>query len=431
MTEPVRGGERPGGAGERERPHPGGDRERPTAAQDRDAGLRGDLASLRIDRDAEEAETAPRRRRPIVLGALAALVLIGLGLGYRAAAHRIIVVQVAPAVASAEAVRGAVLSGTGYVVTGEKYIAIGVRVAGRIERYYVDEGQSVRAGDPLVALDDRDYRARLDGAAAALRSVQASLTLHELELRRARELFASRVVGRQELDERESRVAVDRATSAQLEAEIAQAKVELEYTVLRAPRDGVILAKLKEVGEIAVPGGFAGSGDLIRMANLEDLRAEVDINESDLHRIHMGQGAEVIPDAYPDHTYAARVVKLYPQVNRQKGTLKIEVRITEPDALLLPDMSVRLNFLAEAAPAAPGAAIVLVPRAALRRDDRETYVWVVRDGQAHRQAVTTGTELGDRLQVTAGLSGGEALVVGDALGIGEGAAVRVATEAVR
>jgi hypothetical protein len=93
-------------------------------------------------------------------------------------------------------------------------------------------------------------------------------------------------------------------------------------------------------------------------------------------------------------------------VNRQKGTLKIEARITDPDERLLPDMSVRVNFLAEAEPATPGAAVVLVPRAVLRRDDREAYVWLVRDGRAHRQLVATGAELGDQVQVTAGPRGG-------------------------
>src|SRR4029453_9227700 len=140
----------------------------------------------------------------------------------------------------------------------------------------------------------------------------------------------------------------------QLEGGLEQARVELDYTVLRAPRDGVILAKLKEVGEIAVPGGFAGSGDLIRMANLDDMRAEGDVNEADLPRVRLGQPAEVIPDAYPDATYAASVVKLYPQVNRQKGTLKEEVKVTNADPRLLPDMSVRVNFLAEAKTSTPG-----------------------------------------------------------------------------
>lgn len=385
-----------------------------------------DLRALRIDRT--DDDLAVPRRRPLrwVLGAVALLVVAWIG--SRALGTRVAEVQTAPAVVHAgdAPVRGAVLSGTGYVVTGEKYIAIGVRVAGRIERYHADEGQSVRAGDPLVTIDDRDYRARLDKAEASLATARANLTLHASELRRAERLHRGGIIGTQELEQKQNQEAVDRARIAELEAEVALARVELDYTILRAPRDGVILGKLKEVGEIAVPGGFAGSGDLIRMANLDDMRAEVDVNESDLARVRLGQDAEVVPDAYPDARYAAKVVKLYPQVNRQKGTLKVEVQVRDADARLLPDMSVRVNFLAEARPAAPGVAIVLVPQTALRRDDTGSYVWLVDGERVRRRAVTVGTELGDRVQIADGLTGGESLVVGDATTLADGVAVKVA-----
>src|SRR5215813_3124727 len=139
---------------------------------------------------------------------------------------------------------------------------------------------------------------------------------------------------------------VARATVDRLEARVKQLELDLDDTVLRAPTGGIVLEKLKEVSEIAVPGGFSGSGDLIRIANTDELRAELDINESDLSKVKLDQPAEIAPDAYPDRHYAARVVKLYPQINRQKGTLKVEVRILEPDAWLRPDMSVRVTFFA-------------------------------------------------------------------------------------
>ena len=401
---------------------------RPT---ERDERLRSELASLRIDRD--QAATPARRRRSRLWVTLVVLALVGLWVGMRARAGRVPEVQVVSATATApgKPVRGTVLSGSGYVVTGEKYISIGVRVPGRIERYFVEEGQSVHAGDPLVALDDRDYRAAVAQAEAAVHTAEANLALHEADLRRISALHERHIVSRADLDTAVNRAAVDRATVAQLHAQLDQAKVQLDYTVLRAPRDGVVLAKMKEVGEIAVPGGFEGAGDLIRMANLEDLRAEIDINESDLHRIQMGQDAEVVPDAYPDRAYAARVVKLYPQVNRQKGTLKIEVQIPHPDEKLLPDMSVRINFLTEARPPTPGGTVVTVPRAALREDEHGRYVWVVADGRVRRQAVTTGAELGDQVQIVDGLAGGEALATGDASRLHDGDPVRTATPAPR
>jgi RND family efflux transporter MFP subunit len=226
----------------------------------------------------------------------------------------------------------------------------------------------------------------------------------------------------------ENKAAVARAAIAQLEAELASAKVNLEYTTLRAPTDGVVLAKLKEVGEIAVPGGFAGSGDLVRLANLSDMRAEVDVNEADLERVRMGGPARVTPDAYPNHPYAAQVVKLYPQVDRQKGTLKIEVKILEPDAKLLPDMSTRVTFLADPPP--PGDTpqkAVLVPSGAVQRDNDGSYVWVVAEDRVHRAKVETAGDAGDRVRIVAGLVGGEAVVVGDTA-LREGARVIAANK---
>jgi RND family efflux transporter MFP subunit len=269
----------------------------------------------------------------------------------------------------------------------------------------------VKKGQPLVQLDQRDYVAALARARAALELARANVQLAETEERRSRALVRADVTAQSDLDVKESQLRVRKAEAEQAAATVRESEVSLDYTTLRAPRDGVILAKLKEVGEIAVPGGFAGAGDLIRMADLSDLRAEVDVNEVDLARVSLGQRAEVTPDAFPDAHYAAEVVKLYPQVNRQKGTLKVEVRLRERDEKLRPDSSVRVSFLTpEAAPAAPGGAspaVVTVPRSAVQNG----RVWVVTDGKLREQAVELGGERGDALVVRTGLLGGEAVVV--------------------
>ena len=89
-------------------------------------------------------------------------------------------------------------------------------------------------------------------------------------------------------------------------------------------------------------------------------------------------------------------------------------------------MSVRVQFLAEARPAQVGEAVVLAPRAALRQEGGASYVWVVTSGRLRRQPVKTGTEMGQRVVIAEGLLGGEALVVGEAEGLGEGRAVELA-----
>jgi RND family efflux transporter MFP subunit len=393
--------------------------------------VREDLAALRLDRGA--AAPRPGGSRWLIAVAIALLFCLGAFGAWRATLGRVREVRVAYATLTnpGTAPAGEVLTGSGYVVTGDRYISLGVRVPARIEAYLVEEGQTVEAGQPLVQLDARAYEAALREARAQLTLAHANVELQRKELERARELARRDVLSSSDLDLAVNRLRVSEAEVARWEAEVARQGVDLEDTVIRAPTGGVVLEKLKEVGEIAVPGGFAGSGELVRMANLEELRAELDVNEADLSRIHLHQPARVVPDAYPERSYGARVVKLYPQINRQKGTLKVEVEILEPDAWLRPDMSVRVTFLAEAAaPEADGGApAVLAPRAAVRRQDGTDFAWVVVEGRLRRQAVEiAGSSGADQVVVSRGLAGGEALVVGEAENLREGQSVAVAAE---
>jgi RND family efflux transporter MFP subunit len=385
--------------------------------------LRQDLAALKLDRP--PATRRPRRWRWVALG-VCALGLAGLARRWRAGDA--IAVEVArPAVVAArtDGARVPVLAGSGYVVSGDRYIAIGVRVPGRIERYFAEEGDRVQRGDPLVQIDAREYEATLRRAQANVQQARALATLRAKELARFDALARRGVIARNDLDVKRAEAATATAGVAQAEADVHAAEVALEYTTLRAPTSGVILAKLKEVGEIAVPGGFSGSGDLVRLANLEDLRGQVDITEAEIAKIRMGQHADVVPDAYPDRRYAAKVVKLYPQVDRQKGTLRVEVQILEPDDRLSPDMSARVTFLDDV-PAAPGGDAVLAPQSAVHRDGERTFVWVVADGVVHRTPVALGKTFGEQVQVTDGLRGEEAVVVSSTGDLADGRQVTTA-----
>jgi RND family efflux transporter MFP subunit len=377
--------------------------------------LRADLAALRMNR--ENAAPVRKARRPRRWPWLVvALVLVGVLAAVALRLSRAQPVKTARATLSAEAASQpvAVLSGAGYLVPGDKVVSVGSRVPGRVAAFLVDEGDHVKRGQPLVQLDDREYKAAVDRQRARLASARARAELARAQLERGRELRERDSLSAQELDVRTNELALSNAGIGEADAALREAELDLENTVLRAPSDGVVLAKLKEAGEIAVPGGFSGSGDLVRLANMTEVRAEVDINESDLPRIRLGQRAEVTPDALPESRYAASVVKLYPQVDRQKGTLKVEVRLDAPDARLLPDMSARVAFLGDVP--APGSAApqVLVPANAMHREaDGRSYVWVVEDGRGRQAFVEQSGLLGDSVRVTSGLRGDETLVIGE------------------
>ena len=307
---------------------------------------------------------------------------------------------------------GPILSGSGYVVTGDRYISIGVQVPGRIQSYEVEEGTYVRRGDILVRLEDRNYRALLRRAQASLELAKANLDFKRKQLNRIQELHEEGLIADQSLDKAKNELAVARAKTHQAEAEVELADVNLGYTMLKAPTTGLVLAKLKEAGEIAVPGGFSGSGDLIRIANLQDLRCEVDISEVDFHLIHMNQKAKVTPDAYPDRIYTGKVIKIYPQVNRQKGTFKVELKLTYSDSILRPDMSVRIGFLSSSDKKS-SVQQIYVPKTALHRTGSQTYVWTVESNTVRKTEVEVGQTDEQTVQISQGLMGGEKIVVSD------------------
>ena len=388
-----------------------------------------DLAALRIDRKPPSSPRRPHGRRLLAIAlAVFAALLASFGLArWMTARTPIVEIAYARAGAPGAGPTGVAITGSGYIVTGERYISLGVRVPGRIEEYLVEEGQRVEAGQALVRLDDRRYASALREARAQLGEARANEELKRKELERARELHAKGVSSDATLDLRETESSLAAAQVETLKARIAQLELDLEDTRLVSPVNGVVLEKLKEVGEIAVPGGFAGSGDLIRVANTDEMRAEIDVNESDLSKISMGQPARVIPDAYPDRRYEAEVIKLYPQINRQKGTLRVEVKILEPDALLRPDMSARIDFLWETTAPASGESAVLVPSAVLRGGEGDRFVWIVSEGRVRRRPVEISSRpTSDPVVVSRGLDGGEAVVTSDASGLEEGVPVEVA-----
>src|SRR5262249_40123038 len=133
---------------------------------------------------------------------------------------------------------------------------------------------------------------------------------------------------------------------------------------------------------------------------------------SDIAKVTMGMPASVTLDAYPDRSFDAQVVKIYPEADRQKGTVKVEVHILTPDlSIIKPEMSAKVSFLGGSAAKQEAPALVLVPKKAIVEEGGQKYVWIVRADAAHRMAVSLGREYQDGVQVLQGLSGGETVIV--------------------
>ena len=337
-----------------------------------------ELESLRI------ARAEPKRRSrllPIAITVVVLAVLAGVGYEvYMRTLGRPPEVQTAMVTVRSAGQPGVMLTGSGYVVTKHKYISVGTNVSGTIVSEPIEEGQLVQKGSLLAKIDDRNYRGLLNQAIADRDLAAANVQLDLAEAKRLRTLRSEGVVSQDELDQTENKLAVAQASLEKANAAIYSAQYFISQCIITSPINGIVLTKYHEIGDNINYGGQtqAGAGvfDIAQLADTEDMRAEVDINESDISRISMGTPASVIPDSYPDQSYDARVVKIYPAADRQKGTVKIEVHLLKPDLTIIkPELSVKVTFLA--APAKQQTSpLVVVPKKAVVGEGQETTVWI-------------------------------------------------------
>ncbi|MHB1589050.1 efflux RND transporter periplasmic adaptor subunit [Metallibacterium scheffleri] len=402
------------------------------------------LQQLRIER-ADRDLPAPRRRWPWLVAALIVLVALVAGaLGWRAA--RAPQVQVATVQAPASAAgSGSVLQATGYV-TARREATVSAQITGRLTEVHVEEGEHVQAGQLLARLDDSQAKAQLAlaraneaAARAALGQYQANATLARITLRRARTLVDKGLASRQSLDQAVASAASAEAALADAREQIAVAvaqrqvaEVNYDYTFVRAPFAGVITDKAAQVGEIVSPlsagGGFTRTG-VATIVDMNSLEVDVDVNESYIHRVHAGQPAEAVLDAYPDWRIPARVIAIVPTADKAKATVKVRVALLQKSPRILPDMGVRVNFLERAAVPSTAPEGVLVSAAALVDSAAGKAVWRVRDTRVERVPVRVLASFGDLRQVGGALRAGESVVIRPGANLRAGMTVRVARAA--
>jgi HlyD family secretion protein len=171
-------------------------------------------------------------------------------------------------------------------------------------------------------------------------------------------------------------------------------------------------------------GGRGPKASLGSLADLKELEVELDINEADISRVHLGQVCTVSPDSYSDRKYKARVREIAPEANRQKATIQVKVAIESPDKYLRPETNAKVNFLEETKPASVEDRI-LIPKSAVADFQGAASVYLIKDGRAERQGIKTSRELGGQIEVVSGLVGGEQLIVRGLEGITDGERVTV------
>jgi RND family efflux transporter MFP subunit len=283
-----------------------------------------------------------------------------------------------------------VLTATGYTVA-EKRAAVGAKIVGRIVELRVGEGDPVKAGDVIAVLDSEDLAADLSRAEASLAEAEATLADAEREAKRQAELYARDLTAEAVRDRAATQRDVAAAKVNTARADVVAAQANLAYTVIRAPISGIVIEKNVEVGEMVAPGGFTSqqsTGSIVRIADLQSLEVEADINESYIARVKPGQPASIRVDAVPGVEFRGKLRQIVPTADRQRAVVEVKVTIEDKDERLVPDMSCSVTFLdagvsPESLSAKPK---ILVPPSAVVDPGSTPAVFVVRDGRAERSS---------------------------------------------
>ena len=384
--------------------------------------LSNDLASLKIQRDAEPEGGGPLRTILVT-----AVVVVALGGAYflgrpyveakvfKAEVAATEIALVSPAQASIE------LTATGYVVP-QRTSKVGAKVTGRIMKLPVAEGDRVKAGSLIALLDDVDQRsgiaaatARVFAAEARTQAARANLAETKLQADRQRGLAergAAPKAAADDLDAR-ARALEESVRAAEAEVRSAQAEVKtLEITLqnmqILAPISATVIAKPAQIGEMVGPS----TGPIVELADFDSLLVEADVPESRLHRVKLGGPTEVVLDAFPSRRHRGEVADIVPRVNRAKASVTVKVRLIDAAEGVLPDMSARVSFLEKALDEATlkEPPKLIIPGSAITERGGGKVIFVLEGDRVRMIPVTLGPPFGSGFELTKGPGAGTRVV---------------------
>jgi len=303
---------------------------------------------------------------------------------------------------------------SGYVVAQRK-ASVASKGTGRIVYLGVQEGSVVKEGDVIARLDSDDIKAEKAQAEAQLVVAKFDLTRAETELwtaeanfRRLKELLGKKAAAQVDLENAQDRflkakTAIDsaKANIKALQASVQRESVLIEYTIIRAPFDGVVLTKDADVGEVVAPFGSATNAKaaVVSMADLSSLMVQADVGESFLSMVQTGQPCEIQLDAIPQARFAGRVHMIVPTADRARGTVMVKVRFEELDPRILPEMSAKTAFLSRTLGPDENKPVLGVHRDALVSQRGGQGLFRVEKGQAQWVPIKDPQFLGDYLMI--------------------------------
>lgn len=298
---------------------------------------------------------------------------------------------------------------------------IHARVSGYLQRWMVDIGDKVKAGQVLAEIETPDLDQQILQARAELVRARSDASLAESTAKRWQALLASDSVSRQEAEERAADFQAKKAEVSALTANVERLLAQQQFKRLVAPFDGVITARNTDVGAL-INGGMNSGSELFVVSDTRRLRVYVDVPQRQVANIQEGSPAKLSVPERPDHTYSATVQSLAQAINTGTGAMRVQLTVDNPSGELLPGGFALVRFDGQSSVAQQ---FGLPPSAIILGKSGVQVAAVGNDGLAQLRQVTIARDFGNIIQL-AGLQESDRVINNPPDGIANGDPVRIA-----
>ncbi len=289
---------------------------------------------------------------------------------------------------------------TNGTLEAEYEVDIVTRAAGPIVELSAEEGMQVREGQVLARIDDRELQAQVSTAEVAL--AEARRAHERAEASRNEELISEEVYD-QAL-----------ATMESAEAVLAERQIQLDFTTITAPFDGIIVERAVKGAE-----NLTANQRIFRISDFTPLLCPIQVPEKELSNLRVGQPGYVVVEAWPDQRFTSRVLRISPIIDATSGTIKVTLQVNG-QGKLRPGMFASVFLVIDTHENA-----IVIPKQALSLESLADTVYIAGDGLAVRRDVSLGFEEADVVEVTAGLAEGEQVIVVGQDGLSDGTPINV------
>jgi len=371
---------------------------------------------LRRRTESEWKEVSVILRRPVIW----ILLLIFAGsIGFLIYKKRFGPVKVRGVVVTRQEIEATVTSTSTGIVKSEVEVNITAQRKGRITNLFYDKGDTVKKGDIIAQLDTSEALANLREAESELKQAEVNLSSIEAEYKRKEALFREQLLSKQQFDEVNKRVLLAKAVLENAKARYDMARLQYEYSFIKAPINGVIARRPVRVGDTTIPGQRIAS-----IVDPDSLYISAPVDEADVGRVSLGQEVRITMDAYPGRIFTGKVLRISPIVTGARletRTFEVKVSMPEESIVVKPGMSADIEIITGRV----DNALVVPSQTVIEREQRH-FVYVVEAGRARLREIEIGLFNWNLTEIKAGLKEGEIVIfTPDNPGFREGVRVSV------